>query len=85
MGVARRLGRITYRCEPELDARFGRAGQGGVLVANPQGATTKPVLQKIKNIYKTNPPRQTPPHQQHAQEMRAPAHTATNKTPNYNN
>lgn len=29
LGVARRLGHITYRCEPELDARFGRAGQAG--------------------------------------------------------
>ncbi|HET9773165.1 MAG TPA: homoserine O-acetyltransferase, partial [Acidimicrobiia bacterium] len=29
MGVARRIGHITYRSEPELDARFGRAPQPG--------------------------------------------------------
>jgi homoserine O-acetyltransferase len=29
MGIARRIGHISYRSEPELDARFGRAPQPG--------------------------------------------------------
>jgi homoserine O-acetyltransferase len=29
LGLARRIGHVTYRCEPELDARFGRAPQAG--------------------------------------------------------
>ena len=29
LGVARRLGHVTYRCEPELGARFGRRPQDG--------------------------------------------------------
>jgi len=29
LGVARRMGHISYRSEAELDARFGRAAQGG--------------------------------------------------------
>ncbi|MCU4187318.1 homoserine O-acetyltransferase [Acidiferrimicrobium sp. IK] len=29
MGTARRIGHITYRCEPELDARFGHDAQDG--------------------------------------------------------
>lgn len=28
LGIARRIAHITYRCEPELAARFGRAAQG---------------------------------------------------------
>lgn len=28
LGIARRLAHVTYRCEPELQARFGRSPQG---------------------------------------------------------
>jgi homoserine O-acetyltransferase len=39
MGIARRIGHLSYRSEPELQARFGRAPQPG---EDPLGGATAP-------------------------------------------
>lgn len=37
LGLARRIAHLTYRCEPELDERFGRAAQPGEDPLRPGG------------------------------------------------
>lgn len=45
LGVARRIGHVTYRCEPEFDVRFGRHAQDGEspLSGSPLGDRVAPV------------------------------------------